>query len=93
MSDRKINEECAVFGVSLKNDEAAGVIYNGLLALQHRGQEGCGIAVINDNQIHCLKDVGLVSEVFSSERLDMMPRGNVAVGHTRYSTTGNNNKD
>jgi len=89
----KLHEECAVFGVSLTADEAAGVTYNGLLALQHRGQEGAGIAVAEGNHIHCRKDVGLVSEVFSGRALGQLPKGRVAVGHTRYSTTGGNIKE
>jgi len=91
--DRKINEECAVFGVSMTTDDAVGLTYNGLLSLQHRGQEGAGIAVVNDRNITCFKDTGLVSEVFSGDILDKMPKGNVAVGHTRYSTTGHNTKE
>jgi len=89
----KVNEECAVFGVSLHTDEAAGVTYNGLLALQHRGQEGAGIAVVNNRSIICHKDEGLVSEVFSSDDLARLPRGRTAVGHTRYSTTGLSSKE
>ena len=89
----KLHEECAVFGVSLAADEAAGTTYNGLLALQHRGQEGAGIAVADGNHIAYLKDVGLVSEVFSSKALASLPRGRVAVGHARYSTTGGNVKE
>jgi len=91
--DRKINEECAVFGVSLTSDYAVGFTYNGLLSLQHRGQEGAGIAVVNDHHIACVKDVGLVSEVFAGDALDKIPKGKVAVGHTRYSTTGHNTKE
>ncbi|MCL2117054.1 MAG: amidophosphoribosyltransferase [Planctomycetaceae bacterium] len=89
----KLNEECAVFGVGLTTEEAVGVTYNGLLALQHRGQEGAGIAVMNDRNIICRKGVGLVSEVFSGDELEKMPKGRVAVGHTRYSTTGTNSKE
>jgi amidophosphoribosyltransferase len=90
---RKLHEECAVFGVSLTTDEAAGITYNGLLALQHRGQEGAGIAVANNRSIICHKDAGLVNEVFSGEELLKLPRGATAVGHTRYSTTGHNAKE
>ena len=89
----KLNEECAVFGVSLNIDEAAGITYNGLLSLQHRGQEGAGIAIANNRSIVCKKDVGLVSEVFSGKELASLPKGRVAVGHTRYSTTGHNTKE
>ena len=90
---RKINEECAVFGVSLTTEEAAGITYNGLLALQHRGQESAGIATVHDNKITCHKDTGLVSEVFCAESLSSLPKGKTAVGHTRYSTTGGNVKE
>jgi len=89
----KLNEECAVFGVSLHADEAVGVTYNGLLALQHRGQEGAGIAVANNRSIICHKDEGLVSEIFSGEELTRLPKGKAAVGHTRYSTTGQSCKE
>ena len=89
---RKLHEECAVFGVSLNVPEAAGITYNGLLSLQHRGQEGAGIAVAHDNKIILHKDVGLVSEVFA-KKLEKMPHCKVAVGHTRYSTTGSNVKE
>ena len=89
----KLNEECAVFGASLTSSEAVGITYNALLALQHRGQEGAGIAVINDNHILCRKELGLVSEVFSSKGLEILPKGKIAVGHTRYSTTGTNKKE
>ena len=90
---RKLNEECAVFAVSLTVDEAAGITYNGLLSLQHRGQEGAGIAVVNDGHIFCHKGIGLVSEVFSNAELDKLPKGKIAVGHTRYSTTGVNKRE
>ncbi len=68
-TNEKLNEECAVFGVSLTENYAVGTVFNGLLALQHRGQEGAGIAVVNGRDIICRKDVGLVSEVFSEEKL------------------------
>ena len=92
-TDGKLNEECAIFGVSLKTPEAAGVTYNGLLSLQHRGQEGAGIAVVHDCTISCHKDVGLVSEVLSDKELAALSKGQTAVGHTRYSTTGSNTKE
>ena len=88
--DENLNEKCAVFGVSLNTDEAVGITYNGLLTLQHRGQEGAGIAVVNDGGIVCHKSTGLVSEVFTAKELGKMPDGRIAVGHTRYSTTGGN---
>ncbi len=93
MRTDKLHEECAVFGVNVKTDEAAGITYNGLLSLQHRGQEGAGIAVIADNKILYHKNTGLVSEVFSGRVLEKLPKSTIAVGHTRYSTTGNNTKE
>ena len=88
--DEKLCEECAVFGVCVTTDEAAGITYNGLLSLQHRGQEGAGIALAYDGKIICSKNTGLVSEVFSGKW--KLPGGKIAVGHTRYSTTGVNTK-
>ncbi|KAI4453609.1 amidophosphoribosyltransferase [Holotrichia oblita] len=93
ITDGKLNEECAVFGVSLTIPEAAGVTYNGLLSLQHRGQEGAGIAAIQDSKILYHKDIGLVSEVFTNDELQKLTGCKVAVGHTRYSTTGSNTKE
>ena len=93
LAEKKLNEECAVFGVSLTTDEAAGITYNGLLSLQHRGQESAGIAVANNRSIVCKKDIGLVNEVFTGEELANLPRGRIAVGHTRYSTTGHNTRE
>lgn len=89
----KLHEECAIFGASVNSYEAVGITYNGLLALQHRGQEGAGIATTSENKIVCHKAVGLVSEVFTHEVLESLPSGNVAVGHNRYSTTGTNIKE
>ena len=90
---RKINEECAVLGVSLLKDEAVGITYNGLLTLQHRGQEGAGIAVVAEGNIICRKDTGLVSEVFAKKSLTGFPQSRTAIGHTRYSTTGGGVKE
>ncbi len=84
----KLHEECAVVGISVSSTEAAGISYNALLAMQHRGQEGSGIAVTSNNKIVCHKNVGLVSEVFTKEVLDGFCKSTVAVGHNRYSTTG-----
>lgn len=85
-----LHEECAVFGTAVDSTEAAGITYNALLALQHRGQEGAGIAVLKDNTIACHKGVGLVSEVFSGEAIHTLPASSFAIGHDRYSTTGKN---
>ena len=83
-----LQEECGVFGVfGTPGTEAARISYYGLFALQHRGQESCGIAVNNDGQVSVYKDMGLVPEVFSPEILAGLP-GKAAIGHVRYSTTG-----
>jgi amidophosphoribosyltransferase len=86
----KLKEECAIFGISIDHDEAAGVTYNALLAMQHRGQEGSGIAILSDKKIVCHKNVGLVSEVFTGDILKSLLTSKVAIGHNRYSTTGHN---
>ena len=88
-----LHEECGVFGIySPAKTHLAETVYYGLYALQHRGQEGCGIAVCEDGVIKAHKDVGLVGEVFSPRVLGELPMGNMAVGHVRYSTTGGNER-
>ena len=87
MQEKKIGEECGVFAVYDPKGDAARTTYYGLYALQHRGQESCGIAVNYNRDISYHKDMGLVSDVFNEEILSKMP-GNMAVGHVRYSTTG-----
>ncbi len=91
-SMEKLHEECAVFGVSVTSEEAVGITYNGLLSMQHRGQEGAGIAAMpmHGNGIVCHKDVGLVGEVFTEKVIAKLPASSLAVGHNRYSTTGSN---
>ncbi len=88
-----MHEECGVFGIwsPVKDKTIVQKIYLGLYALQHRGQESCGIAVSCDGVFHHLKEDGLVGEVFSRENLDHLGEGNIAVGHVRYSTTGGKN--
>lgn len=88
-----LHEECGVFGIwSPNNSPLAETVYYGLYALQHRGQEGCGIAVCEDGVISAHKDIGLVGEVFDHSSLAQLPCGNMAVGHVRYSTTGGNER-
>ena len=82
-----IHEECGVFGVYDPAGGCARTTYYGLYALQHRGQEACGIAAINNREQSFYKDVGLVSEVFDQETLRRL-NGTMAVGHVRYATTG-----
>lgn len=89
-----IKEECGVFGVYNTDgaDDAAHVTYYGLYALQHRGQESCGIAVNDDGTIIYHKDMGLVPDVFNDTMLKHLS-GTIAVGHVRYSTTGNSKRE
>ncbi|MBO4384541.1 MAG: amidophosphoribosyltransferase [Clostridia bacterium] len=89
-----IHEECGVFGVMAPEEtDVAGVCYYGLYALQHRGQESCGIVVNDDGVFESHKDLGLLSEVFSNDILKGFPRARMAVGHVRYGTTGGNNRN
>lgn len=82
------HEECGVFGIYDRNElKIAPLVYYGLFALQHRGQESCGIAINNDGWIRCHKNMGLVNEVFTHQTLDAL-EGTIAIGHVRYSTTG-----
>ncbi len=86
-----IHEECGVFGIfEPRPAKVADMVYLGLLALQHRGQESCGIAVCDDGVFRHKRADGLVSEVFTREVLDKLGQENMAVGHVRYSTTGGN---
>ncbi len=82
-----MNDKCGIFGV-VGTPRAAQLTYFGLYALQHRGQESAGIVTAGNGNVHIYKGMGEVNEVFSNPaRLDLL-RGNIAVGHTRYSTTG-----
>ncbi len=87
MMGNRIGEECGVFAIYDPDGDCARSAYYGLYALQHRGQESCGIAVNNDRNITYYKDMGLVNEVFNSEIIDKLG-GTMAIGHVRYSTTG-----
>ena len=88
-----VHEECGVFGViSDRPEDVARTVYYGLYALQHRGQESCGIVVNDDGVFSSRRDIGLVSEVFTSEVLSSFPKGTMAVGHNRYGTTGASNR-
>lgn len=85
----QIREECGVFGIfSSKCEDVAQLTYYGLFALQHRGQEACGIVVNDDGLFNFYKDTGLVNDVFTDDRLASLGNGNMAVGHVRYATTG-----
>ena len=89
--DDGLHEECGVFGMyDLDGNDVASSIYYGLFALQHRGQESCGISVsdtFGPSKVDLLKGMGLVNEVFNSENLSKL-HGNIGVGHVRYSTAG-----
>ncbi|MCR4727505.1 MAG: amidophosphoribosyltransferase [Lachnospiraceae bacterium] len=91
---RSINEKCGVFGIYTGNSEVAKDIFFGLTALQHRGQESAGMAICDTGgekgNITFFKGMGLVSEVFKGDRLEHL-KGNIGVGHVRYSTTGGSN--
>ncbi len=93
-SEAKLHEECGVFGVIAPEIcDVASISYYGVYALQHRGQESCGIVVNDDGVFVSHKDMGLVSEVFSSDVLSRLPKGTMAVAHARYGTTGGTNRN
>ena len=83
----RMEEACGGFGVLAAGQQVSSLCYFGLYALQHRGQEAAGIAVFEGDRVRLHKDMGLVSQVFDQDVLERMP-GHLAVGHTRYSTTG-----
>ena len=80
-------EACGVVGVYTPGEDAARTAFFGLFSLQHRGQESAGIASADGRTIFCRREMGLVSQAFHEFDLDRLP-GDMAVGHTRYSTTG-----
>ncbi|GIM97265.1 amidophosphoribosyltransferase [Paractinoplanes toevensis] len=88
--ERGPQDACGVFGVWAPEEEVAKLTYFGLFALQHRGQEAAGIAVSDGSGVVVYKDLGLVSQVFDEPTLASL-RGHLAIGHTRYSTTGGSN--
>ena len=85
----KFNEECGVFGIS-NIEDASAMTALGLHALQHRGQEGCGIVTFDGEQYYSEKRFGLVGDNFNKEKILKRLKGNYAIGHNRYSTTGSN---
>jgi amidophosphoribosyltransferase len=86
----KLKEECGVFGAYSLKDAVQYEIYFGLQALQHRGQESSGIAVLQDRKVNCIKGMGLVTNVFTEENLELL-ESNIGIGHVRYSTAGESN--
>lgn len=87
MLDTMVHDNCGIFGI-FGHSKAAELTYLGLYALQHRGQESAGIVTSDNGAIHLHKEMGLVSEVFAKEEVLAQFSGSVAIGHTRYSTTG-----
>lgn len=84
---RRPEEECGIFGV-FNHPEASNLTYLGLYALQHRGQESCGIVSSDGNNLHSHKSMGLVADVFGNQEIFKSLPGKAAIGHVRYSTTG-----
>src|SRR5579884_86729 len=82
-----LHEACGIFGIYGPGEDVARLTFFGLYALQHRGQESAGIATADGERLYVYRDMGLVSQVFTEEHLEGL-RGHIAVGHTRYSTTG-----
>lgn len=96
-SEDKMGEECGVFGMyDFAGGDVASSIYYGLLTLQHRGQESCGIAVSDTNgpkgKVLSAKEMGLVNEYFTPEQLEQL-KGDIGVGHVRYSTAGSSTRE
>ncbi len=90
----EIHEECGVFGIFAKETQrVAETAYYALFALQHRGQESCGIVVNDDGVFTTHKDVGLVNDVFSADVLRRLGEGNMAIGHVRYGTEGTSGRE
>lgn len=91
----KLKEECGIFGIYSMEDEEdlTSTTCIGLTALQHRGEESCGIAINNGGVISYHKDIGLVSDVFKPQVVQSLPKGKISIGHVRYSTTGSPKKE
>ena len=87
LADDQMHEACGVFGIYGPGEDVARLTFFGLYALQHRGQESAGIATADGEEIKNYTNMGLVSQVFSEDNLEDL-KGHIAIGHTRYSTTG-----
>ncbi len=85
----RIKDECGVFGIYAPEKKVADIIFYGLQALQHRGQESAGMAVSDGDDILVFKDLGLVAQVFNEQNIVPL-MGYIGIGHTRYSTRGKN---
>ena len=89
LAAERMHEACGLFGIDAPGEEVANLTYFGLYALQHRGQESAGIATSDGRSLRMHKDIGLVAQAFDQAALDRLT-GHLALGHTRYSTTGSN---
>jgi len=89
LAEERMHEECGLFGIEAPGEDVANLTYFGLYALQHRGQESAGIAVSDGSQLRVHKAMGLVAQAFDQAALERLT-GQLALGHTRYSTTGSN---
>ncbi|MEG2118253.1 MAG: amidophosphoribosyltransferase, partial [Clostridia bacterium] len=93
MFENKLHEECGIFGVYSQNTaDVASLTYYGLFALQHRGQESCGIVVGDDGIFRSYKDNGIVNDVFTHNIIKTLGTGNMALGHVRYGATGDSGR-
>ena len=81
---------CGIVALFSPNENVANAIYDGLIQLQHRGQDAAGISTLNENKMHLHKDTGLVTEVFKSDKSKLNLIGNLGIGHVRYPTAGSN---
>ena len=81
---------CGIVALFNPNENVANSIYDGLIQLQHRGQDAAGISTLNENKMHLHKDTGLVTEVFKSDKSKLNLIGNLGIGHVRYPTAGSN---
>jgi amidophosphoribosyltransferase len=89
MAEERWHEACGLFGIEAPGEDVANLTYFGLYALQHRGQESAGIAASDGRQLRVHKEMGLVAQAFDQAALERLS-GHLALGHTRYSTTGSN---
>lgn len=90
--EESLKDKCGVFGIYGRHEDVARISYFGLYSLQHRGQEGAGMAVADGEHMKVVKGLGLVPSVFSEKTIASL-KGHIAIGHTRYSTTGGNTKE
>jgi len=90
MQEKKLSEKCGVVGIYHPNEQVASSTFFSLFSLQHRGQESAGIATSDGSLIYQHKALGLINQVFDEDKISKL-KGNISIGHTRYSTTGSNN--